>query len=382
MEFSLIFQYRVQLFQVELIRDIGVVFGRYQRQKVLPLHLIQNILLVFSVRHVFCQKLFDALVKIFTARLDAPIRGAVKTEPLVAHITRVTRALAPAEKTVVNVRVAYPAYQLAQNAQIAPVLVEFFRHGLAKQFSAAQHSVQRQGGIKFFRRFEYGRVISAHVQPCFPFSFKVAVGKTQRHGFAVFVFYVLALFRPAQKVGKIELQAYRRFGNGGNAFFVIRLPQRRAGAFTPLAPAFFIVFQRGYKLLRFAYITQIAPALLAVFIGRQKRKQLFRRGFGTAAGGTCSAFVQKVPAVFNYMVQRKIDKPEIRLGGVLHQALAQMIYGGIFVQIVRVRILLVLKQVISVCAHILPFSPVIRAFFQPDEKALVKLRHGGSKQLL
>ena len=92
-------------------------------------------------------------------------------------------------------------------------------------------------------------------------------------------------------------------------------------------------------------------------------KQLFCRLFGTSAGGIHAAFVQKVSAVFYYMVQGKIYKTDIRFFLILYKPLSQMVYGGIFVKILRVGIFSAVEQIEMIATEIFAFAHMVRTFF-------------------
>ena len=100
-----------------------------------------------------------------------------------------------------------------------------------------------------------------------------------------------------------------------------------------------------------------------IVIIAQQVEEFFCRFFGTSADGIHAAFVQKVSAVFYYMVQGKIYKTDIRFFLILYKPLSQMVYGGIFVEILRVGILSAVEQIEMIAAEIFAFAHMVRTFF-------------------
>ena len=114
MEFSLIFQYRVKFFQVELIRDICVILGCDKGQKIFLIHLLFNILFFITVGHVFIQYLTNALVKFVLRGLFAHVGfAAVKSVTLIPDISGVTCAVTCAEKAVIKFLISRHANKFA-----------------------------------------------------------------------------------------------------------------------------------------------------------------------------------------------------------------------------------------------------------------------------
>ena len=66
------------------------------------------------------------------------------------------------------------------------------------------------------------------------------------------------------------------------------------------------------------------------------------------------------------MVQGKIYKTDIRFFLILYKPLSQMVYGGIFVEILRVGILSAVEQIEMIAAEVFAFSHMVRTFFQAN----------------